>query len=143
MRWSNFPTPFGERNGIRLSTLDTAQQTAAEAVVKTAMGEEGYTKAMQIRMADDVVASASGEEGGQVEFSSGAYFLAFLGTPNTTDTWILQFGGHHLAYNVTYKADAVASATPLSSLRLGRRKTAPPTRPLIMSTTVWQRCSLV
>jgi hypothetical protein len=115
VRWSNFPTPFGERNGIRLSTLDTAQQTAAEAVVKTAMGEEGYNKAMQIRMADDVVASfgSGGGNGGQVEFSSGAYFLAFLGTPSTTDTWILQFGGHHLAFNVTYKAGEIASATPL------------------------------
>lgn len=116
VRWSNFPTPVGERNGIRLSTLTAEQQTAAEAVVKTAMGEEGYNKAMRIRMADDVVASLSsegGNRGGGVEFTSGAYFLAFLGTPSTTDTWIVQFGGHHLAYNVTYKADEVASATPL------------------------------
>ena len=51
--------------------------------------------------------------GGGVEFSSGAYFLAFLGTPSTSDTWILQFGGHHLAFNVTYKAGEVVSTTPL------------------------------
>ena len=84
VRWSNFPTPFGERNGIRLSTLTAEQQAAAEAVVKTAMGDAGYYKAMQIRMADDVVASfddGGGNGGGGVEFSGGAYFLAFLGTP--------------------------------------------------------------
>jgi Protein of unknown function (DUF3500) len=64
VRWSNFPTPFGERNGIRLSTLETTQQAAAEAVVKTAMGSEGYSKAMQIRMADDVLNASGGMQGG-------------------------------------------------------------------------------
>ena len=151
VRWSNFPSPFGQRNGIQLGTLDEAQQAAAEAVVKVAMGtveNEGYSEAMQIRMADDVLAlfdegggapgeqsgGASGEEsggtppngatassggsggpggGGAVVFSSGSYYLAFLGTPSTTDTWIFQFGGHHLAVNTTYEAGEVASPTPM------------------------------
>jgi Protein of unknown function (DUF3500) len=46
------------------------------------------------------------------DYSSGLYFLAFLGTPSTSDTWMLQFGGHHLAFNITYKAGEVAGATP-------------------------------
>ena len=50
--------------------------------------------------------------GGDGDYSRGSYFLAFLGTPSTTDTWLLQFGGHHLAVNTTYEAGAVASATP-------------------------------
>jgi len=29
------------------------------------------------------------------------YFLAFLGPPSTTTPWMLQFGGHHLAINLT------------------------------------------
>ena len=55
---------------------------------------------------------AGGFPGGNGDYSSDHYFLAFLGTPSTTDTWILQFGGHHLAVNTTYKAGEVASATP-------------------------------
>ena len=154
VRWSNFPTPFGERNGVRLSTLNGEQLAAALAVVYTATGtagNEGYREAMQIRMADDVVAlfddgggppggvsggalgggpdgnadgppsggagtpsgGAGGGAPGGVEFSSGAYFLAFLGTPSTSETFVLQFGGHHLAVNLTYKAGTVAGATPL------------------------------
>ena len=151
VRWSNFPSPFGERNGIQFSTLDDTQLNAALAVVKTSLGtleNEGYSEAMQIRMADDVVAlfddgggpggqsggamggppdgvdngsggpgdgsrgPGGGAGGGAVSFSSGSYYLAFLGTPSTTDTWILQFGGHHLASNTTYKGGKVASATP-------------------------------
>ena len=50
--------------------------------------------------------------GGGDDYSSGLYYLAFLGTPSETDTWILQFGGHHLAINTTYGAGEVASATP-------------------------------
>ena len=135
VRWSNFPTPFGERNGVRFSTLNDEQLAAAQAVVYVATGtaeNEGYREAMQIRMADDVVAlfndgseapggASGGPDGpsggaggapGGVEFTSGAYFLAFLGTPSTAETFVLQFGGHHLAVNLTYQAGAVSSATP-------------------------------
>jgi hypothetical protein len=36
-----------------------------------------------------------------VVFGSDEYFLSFVGAPSTTDPWILQFGGHHLAINMT------------------------------------------
>ena len=34
-------------------------------------------------------------------FGSDLYFISFLGTPSATQPWMLQFGGHHLALNVT------------------------------------------
>ncbi len=55
---------------------------------------------------------AGGMSGTGNDYADDFYFLAFLGTPSTDDTWILQFGGHHLAVNMTYKAGKVASATP-------------------------------
>lgn len=45
-------------------------------------------------------------------YGSDIYFLAFLGTPSADGTWQLQFGGHHLAVNVTYKDGKVAGASP-------------------------------
>ena len=39
------------------------------------------------------------------------YYLAFLGTPSATTPWMLQFGGHHLAINLTM-AGSQASMTP-------------------------------
>jgi hypothetical protein len=39
------------------------------------------------------------------------YWLAFLGAPSTTTPWMLQFGGHHLAINLTL-GGSQASMTP-------------------------------
>ena len=57
-------------------------------------------------------APPGGPGGNDNYFSSDHYFLAFLGPPSMAGTWILQFGGHHLAVNTTYKAGQVASPTP-------------------------------
>lgn len=111
IKWSNLPCGSNCRVGLQLSTLTTAQVTAALAVVAAATGtttNEGYDEAMQIRAADDVLNAAGGGSG----YSSGIYFIAFLGTPSTTSTWQLQFGGHHLAINNTYNAGVVQGSTP-------------------------------
>lgn len=48
-----------------------------------------------------------GGPGGRPPFSSDAmfgsdlYYISFLGTPSTARPWMLQFGGHHLALNIT------------------------------------------
>ena len=52
-----------------------------------------------------------GPGGGGPNFGEAEYYLAFLGTPSTTSSWMLQFGGHHLAINLTL-AGAQASMTP-------------------------------
>ena len=41
-----------------------------------------------------------GGPGGLI-FSRDEYYLAFLGAPSLTEPWMIQFGGHHLAMNVT------------------------------------------
>ena len=49
--------------------------------------------------------------GGGVRFGEDEYYLAFLGTPSVTAPWMLQFGGHHLAINLTM-AGSQASMAP-------------------------------
>jgi hypothetical protein len=39
--------------------------------------------------------------GGGLLFGSDLYFFSILGTPSEKDPWMLQFGGHHLALNIT------------------------------------------
>jgi hypothetical protein len=34
-------------------------------------------------------------------FGSDLYYISFLGIPSIRDPWMLQFGGHHLAINIT------------------------------------------
>jgi hypothetical protein len=112
IKWSNLPCGSGCRNGLQFSTLTTAQVTAALAVVAAATSttaNEGYSEITQIRAADDILNLTSNSS----SYSSGLYFIAFLGTPSTTGTWQLQYGGHHLAINTTYNGGTVKSATPL------------------------------
>ncbi len=109
-RWSNLPCGLSCRNGILFSSLTTAQATAALAVIKAASGTssgEGYDEFITIRAADDYLGQTANG------YSSGNYVIAFLGTPSTTGKWMLQFGGHHYAQNITYNAGQVASITPL------------------------------
>ena len=41
-----------------------------------------------------------GGDGGAL-FGKDLYYLSFLGAPSGKDPWMLQFGGHHLALNIT------------------------------------------
>lgn len=44
-------------------------------------------------------------------FGHGNYIIAFLGKPSKTTPWLLQIGGHHLAFNLLFNGKAGA-ATP-------------------------------
>jgi hypothetical protein len=79
-------------------------------LIKAAAGTstgEGYDEFATINTADDYLGTLS--SGG---YSSGYYIIAFLGTPSTTGKWMLQYGGHHFAANITYDAGSVVSITP-------------------------------
>ncbi|WP_240528744.1 DUF3500 domain-containing protein [Streptomyces humi] len=107
--WSNLPCGSTCRVGIELGSLSDEQLTAAKAVIEAAAGtgsDSGYDQITQILKADDYLGeTASG-------YGSGNYYLAFLGTPGTSGTWQLHFGGHHLALNLTYKDGEVEGTTP-------------------------------
>ena len=42
-----------------------------------------------------------GGGGGGIQFGLDEYYMALLGAPSATAPWMIQFGGHHLAINVT------------------------------------------
>ena len=108
--WSNYPAQQVPRKGIALADLSAKQKTAALAVVKTMLSAEGYSQVQTIQAADDWLKqnSASGTD----SFGSDTdYYIAVYGTPSTTDPFMVQFGGHHLARNYTYKG-TTASITP-------------------------------
>src|SRR4051812_4604472 len=105
-RWSNLPTgavPF-ERNGVKLGDLTPAQQEAALSLVAATLSPAGYQKVMNIVNADETLerASARGRPpGNRVRFGRAEYYVSILGTPSATEPWMIQFGGHHLAINIT------------------------------------------
>ena len=109
--WSNLPTGITmqvgatERNGLKLGDMTPPQEKAAFALLAATLSRGGYQKIMSIVDADQVLETRSAptrQATGRVRFGRGEYYLAVLGKPSPTSKWMLQFGGHHLAVNVTY-----------------------------------------
>jgi hypothetical protein len=121
-RWSNLPSPMVERRGIRMGDLTDAQRANVMALLKEALSPDGYRKVNEIMRGDEVLRvngdgrggggrGGRGAGGGRPAFGLDNFWLAFLGTPSASAPWMLQFGGHHLAINLTL-GGANASMTP-------------------------------
>lgn len=123
-RWSNFPTGIFQREGLRMGDLTPAQREAALAVLAAALSQEGYEKVLQIVEGDEVLRQTGGGggpggrntgepsgprgrggPGGGLIFGRDHYYISFLGQPSETEPWMIQFGGHHLAINITLAGD--------------------------------------
>src|SRR5579871_2670869 len=108
--WSNLPTGIFQRKGLRFGDLKPAQREAALKLVASALSRQGYQKVTEIMNGDEVLRKAEGgRTGGRpsdgVKFGLDEYYIALLGKPSTSTPWMIQFGGHHLAINVTILGD--------------------------------------
>ena len=109
-KWSNLPIGIVPRLGLRMGDLTPPQRAAVTKLLQTALSANGFRKVTDIVRGDEVLRT-KGQGGGRVRFGEDEYYLAFLGAPSTTTPWLLQFGGHHLAINLTL-AGSQASMTP-------------------------------
>jgi hypothetical protein len=101
-RWSNFPVAMSRRAGLGMGELTPAQRTAAQQLLASAFSARGLEKLQQIVDGDEVLKA---NERNNPLFGKDLYFISFLGTPSDTAPWMLQFGGHHLAFNLTIIGD--------------------------------------
>ena len=97
-RWSNLPVRMVPRAGLSMGELTPTQRSAALALVSSALSGRGFEKVQEIMEADEVLKNS---EGNNPMFGKDLYFISILGTPSEKNAWMLQFGGHHLALNVT------------------------------------------
>jgi hypothetical protein len=118
-RWSNLPGPMFQREGLRMGDLSAAQRASVMKLIATALSQDGYRKVTEIIQGDEVLRKGGagrgggGRGGGGVKFGEDEYYLAFLGTPSATAPWMLQFGGHHLAINLTLAGSRATMAPSL------------------------------
>ena len=99
--WSNLPAGMlrFERNGVRIGDLDAEQTDLMHRFLKLALSADGYSTVVEVVGAEEALASSS--RAGSMQWSADNYWLAFFGEPSTVNHWAWQFGGHHLAVNVT------------------------------------------
>src|SRR3954470_3165524 len=98
VRWSNLPTRFVQRAGLAMGELDAAQRAAAMSMLSSALSPRGFEKVQQIVEGDEVLKR---NERNNPMFGKDLFYVSLLGTPSEKDPWMLQFGGHHLALNIT------------------------------------------
>jgi hypothetical protein len=98
VRWSNLPTTMVRRAGLSMGDLSAAQRSAAMALLSSVLSKRGFEKVQQIVQADETLKR---NERNNPMFGEALYYISILGTPSATQPWILQFGGHHLALNIT------------------------------------------
>ena len=116
VRWSNFPTGMVPRAGLKMGDLTDAQRKAAMDLLAVTLSKRGYEKVLAIMTGDEVLKSQDGGGGGRGPggrggtgggggggpmFGRDLFYISILGKPSVKDPWMLQFGGHHLALNMT------------------------------------------
>jgi hypothetical protein len=122
-RWSNLPSGIFRREGLRLGDLTPARRDAVMALLAVTLSRDGLRKVTEIMRGDEVLRQTGGGRGpggpggggpgGAVVFGQDEYYLAFVGTPSTMTPWMLQFGGHHLAINLTLAGSQATMAPSL------------------------------
>jgi hypothetical protein len=101
VKWSNLPTTMVPRAGLKMGDLSGPQKKAAMDLLAAALSKRGYEKVLAIVEGDEVLKTSSPGRGGAPMFGRDLFYISILGKPSLKDPWMLQFGGHHLALNVT------------------------------------------
>ena len=97
--WSNFPEGMVPRGGVKLGVLSELQRESLDKLLGELMSEDGVKNITYQLAAEDLL--IPGDLFGVMKYGSEYFYAAFLGEPSTTEPWMFQFGGHHLAINAT------------------------------------------
>lgn len=109
-QWSNFPTTFVKRNGVRLADMSAEARAAAVSLAEAAAGAQGAKLLSELRAADQWLVTDG--KASSADYGEGLYYFSFHGAPSTSAPWMLQVAGHHLAYNFAYNGRCTG-ASPL------------------------------
>ena len=97
--WSNFPEGMVPRGGVKLGALSKLQRVSLDKLLGELLSEDGVRNITYQLAAEEML--VSGGLSGVMKYGSEYFYAAFLGEPSTTEPWMFQFGGHHLAINAT------------------------------------------
>jgi hypothetical protein len=87
------------------------QRDQAHAVLKAALSEAGYGKAVAIMELDELLRRLEGTTAKNTRDSL-RYYVTIFGNPGPTGSWGLSFEGHHLSLNFTVRDGALVDSTP-------------------------------
>jgi len=112
--WSNLPIRMAPRGGLRWGDLNQQQKDAVATMLKATLSPQGYQQIVDNMDSDEVLKNGGGGRDGSPMFGRDEYYVSFLGEPSLTKPWMLQFGGHHLAFNVTFYGERMTISPSLT-----------------------------
>ncbi|MEM9550372.1 MAG: DUF3500 domain-containing protein [Pseudomonadota bacterium] len=96
--------------GLALEDMDPAQKEAALALLATALSAEGFEKAQNIMLQQDILRDEWRK--GSPDRNRERFSLMIFGTPQPGSAWGWRWEGHHLSISITLIGDQILSATP-------------------------------
>lgn len=94
--WSNFPEGMIPRGGLKLGELSNEQSKSLDLLLAEILSEKGISNLKLQLISEDTHSPNS-----ILKYGTQHFYVAILGEPSSTLPWMFQFGGHHLALNVT------------------------------------------
>jgi hypothetical protein len=125
LKWTNLPVGLVPRPGIQYGSLSDSSRIAFHQLLASVLSSQGYLKITSIMQLDDILntliqeAYQAGKMNGQtltrmqnLKWAHENFFISIWGEPKASEPWGLNFGGHHIALNLTAHGESV-SFSPL------------------------------
>ncbi|MBU1822885.1 MAG: DUF3500 domain-containing protein [Bacteroidetes bacterium] len=119
-KWTNLPVGMVPRPGIQYGSLSDKSRMAFHRVLSSLLSSQGYLKTTSIMQLDDILNTLYQQafDKGEIDqrmlkrmqdlqWAHGNYYISVWGKPSAQEPWGLNFGGHHMALNVTCRGDQV------------------------------------
>lgn len=107
--WHFVPKPV--RKGLALSEMTADQRALAHRLLRAALSDAGYGKAVTIMELDELLRRLEGTSAKSVRDAL-RYYVTIFGKPGPTGWWGMSIEGHHLSLNFTMRDGAVVDSSP-------------------------------
>lgn len=124
-KWTNLPVGLVPRAGIQYGALSDSSRIAFHEVLSSILSSQGYLKLTSIMQLDDILNTLYQQafDNGKItqetltmtqnlKWAHENYFISIWGKPHDKDAWGINFGGHHIALNLTVTGKLI-SVSPL------------------------------
>ena len=109
-RWAFVP---GRYAGVEFGVLDAAAMDCAQAVLRSLLSTQGYTKTMAIVQLESVLRELEGKGGRDASHRDpGRYTLLVFGMPIASMPFAVRLQGHHVSLHFTFSDGLLVGATP-------------------------------
>ncbi|MFM9838147.1 MAG: DUF3500 domain-containing protein [Cyclobacteriaceae bacterium] len=101
-----------QRKGVCFRTFTPTQRTAALALLKISLSEQGLKKANAIMELENVLRVVEGRDANDTHRDPLNYYITIFGTPSKDKSWGWRMEGHHVSINFASLNNELVSSTP-------------------------------